>query len=40
MKNYSDVIAVKKEIDSYVQHFTGAPLLVGIDANQDYTTLL
>ena len=40
MKNFSDVLAVKKEIDAYVQHFTGAPLLVGIDRKQDYTALL
>ncbi len=40
MKNFSDVFAVKREIDSYVLHFTGAPLLVGIDRKQDYITLL
>lgn len=40
MKNFSDVLAVKREIDSYVQHFTGAPLLVGIDWNHDYVSLL
>ena len=40
MKKYRDAATVKKEIDSYEKHFTGAPLLVGVDQNSDYVTLL
>lgn len=40
MKTYSDVCDVNKEINSYVEHFTGAPLLVGVDNSEDYRALI
>lgn len=40
MKRYRDAATVKNEIDSYEKHFTGAPLLVGVDQNSDYVSLL
>ena len=40
MKRYRDAATVKKEIDSYEKHFTGAPLLVGVDQNSDYVALM
>ena len=40
MKNYSDVQELKKEINSYVSHFAGLPLLVGIDNSHSYRALL
>ena len=40
MKKFSSIQIVKQEIDSYEKHFTGAPLVVGIDGNSDYTALL
>ena len=40
MKKFVSVQNVKQEIDSYEKHFAGAPLVVGIDGNSDYTTLL
>lgn len=40
MKRLSSVQSVKQEIDSYEKHFTGAPLVIGIDGSSDYTTLL
>ena len=40
MKKFSSVQNVKQEIDSYEKHFTGAPLVVGIDGSDDYTALL
>lgn len=40
MKQYSDVQALNAEINAYVAHFSGAPLLVGIDSCQQYTMLL
>lgn len=40
MKRASSIQAVKREIDSYEKHFTGAPLVVGIDAGEDYVALL
>ena len=40
MKKCANVKEVKQEIDSYEKHFTGAPLLIGIDNNTDYAALL
>lgn len=40
MRCYSDVTDVCKEINSYVAHFSGAPLIVGIDNGHDYRDLL
>lgn len=40
MKKYNNVIQIKQEIDSYETHFTGAPLLIGIDSNAEYLALL
>lgn len=40
MKKFSSIQIVKQEIDSYEKHFTGAPLVIGIDGNSDYTALL
>ena len=40
MKNLADSTAVKREIDSYVTHFSGAPLLIGFDRNTDYLNSL
>ena len=40
MKKIMNVDEIKQEIDSYEQHFTGAPLLVGIDKTSDYTVIL
>lgn len=40
MKKLANIQKVKQEIDSYEKHFTGAPLVVGIDGSCDYTTLL
>lgn len=40
MKKFASIQSAKQEIDAYEKHFTGAPLLVGIDENNDYTTLL
>lgn len=31
MKTYSDVREVIREINAYVEHFTGSPLLVGVE---------
>lgn len=36
MKHYSDVQELCKEINSYVEHFAGLPLLVGVDHGEDY----
>ena len=40
MKKFANVQGLKQEIDAYEEHFTGAPLLIGIDSNSDYTALL
>ena len=40
MKKCASIQNVKQEIDSYEKHFTGAPLVVGIDGSNDYVTLL
>ena len=40
MKKFSSIQNVKQEIDSYEKHFTGAPLVIGIDVISDYTALL
>ena len=40
MKKFSSIQTVKQEIDAYEKHFTGAPLVIGIDGNSDYTALL
>ena len=40
MKSFGNIQSVKQEIDSYEKHFTGAPLLIGIDAGSDYVALL
>lgn len=40
MKKFANIQALKHEIDAYEEHFTGAPLLIGIDSNSDYTALL
>lgn len=40
MKKFANVQGLKQEIDAYEAHFTGAPLLIGIDSNRDYTALL
>ena len=40
MKKLSNIQSVKQEIDSYEKHFTGAPLVIGIDGKSDYTALL
>lgn len=40
MMKVADVQTLKQTIDSYEKHFIGAPLLVGIDCNKDYTALL
>ncbi len=40
MKSFRKIQSVKQEIDSYEKHFTGAPLLIGLDAKDDYVTLL
>lgn len=37
MKRYTNVQSLRHEIDAYVEHFNGAPLLVGIDNSQDYS---
>lgn len=40
MKSFRNIQNVKQEIDSYEKHFTGAPLLIGLDTRDDYSTLL
>ena len=40
MKKFSSIQTVKQEIDAYEKHFTGTPLVIGIDGNSDYTALL
>lgn len=40
MKKFSNIQSVKQEIDSYEKHFTGAPLVIGIDGTNDYLALL
>lgn len=40
MIRYTNAVQIKQEIDSYEKHFTGAPLLIGIDAASEYATLL
>lgn len=40
MDKFTNVRDVKQAIDFYEEHFTGAPLLIGIDRNADYTALL
>lgn len=39
MKKFLNILAIKREIDSYEKHFVGAPLLIGVDGSDDYTTL-
>lgn len=40
MKKFANVQGLKQEINAYEEHFTGSPLLIGIDSNRDYTALL
>lgn len=40
MRSYSDIQALVSEINEYTSKFNGLPLLVGIDSNADYRTLL
>ena len=40
MKKFANVQSVKLEIDAYEKHFTGAPLLIGVDSSSDYMSLL
>ena len=40
MKSFGNIQSVKQEIDSYEKHFTGAPLLIGLDTRDDYVSLL
>lgn len=40
MKRFANATQVKQEIDSYEKHFTGAPLVVGVDEAGEYTALL
>lgn len=40
MKRFTSIQIVKQEIDSYEKHFTGAPLVVGIDGSSNYAALL
>ena len=40
MISIGNIQSVKREIDSYEKHFTGAPLLIGLDARDDYVSLL
>lgn len=40
MKKFANIQGVKQEIDAYERHFTGSPLLIGIDSNGEYTALL
>jgi hypothetical protein len=40
MKKFASIQNMKQEIDSYEKHFTGAPLVVGIDGSSDYAALL
>ena len=40
MKKFANARQLKREIDSYVTHFTGAPLVVGIDDTGEYAALL
>ena len=40
MKKFANARQLKREIDSYVTHFAGAPLVVGIDDTGEYAALL
>lgn len=40
MRKFVNIQGVKQEIDTYERHFTGAPLLIGVDGRDDYTALL
>lgn len=40
MKRFANATQVKQEIDSYEKHFTGAPLVVGVDEAGEYVALL
>lgn len=40
MQRLTTIQSIKQQIDDYEKHFTGAPLLIGIDNNSDYTALL
>ena len=40
MKRFANATQVKREIDSYEKHFTGAPLVIGVDDAGEYTALL
>lgn len=40
MKRFANATQVKQEIDSYEKHFTGAPLVIGMDESNEYTALL
>lgn len=40
MKKFANAAQVKQEIDSYAKHFTGAPLVIGVDDAGEYTALL
>lgn len=40
MRISSEIPVILREIDAYVSHFSGAPLLVGVDGAEDYRSLL
>lgn len=40
MKRLANATQIKQEIDSYEKHFTGAPLVIGMDETGEYTALL
>lgn len=40
MKRFANAKQVKREIDSYEKHFTGAPMVIGVDDAGEYTALL
>ena len=40
MKRFANAKQVKREIDSYEKHFTGAPMVIGVDDAGEYTVLL
>lgn len=40
MKKFANATQVKQEIDFYEKHFTGAPLVIGVDDAGEYIALL
>lgn len=40
MKRFVNATQVKQEVDSYEKHFTGAPLVIGVDDAGEYIALL